>query len=92
MIGNPAGVDEATAHLAELIRHARIRADALVTVSDSFPTALWTTSATAAIVFLGFVPPAEGSEAEFIADLDRTTTGLTNVILVSSSGDMQLDV
>ena len=53
---------------------------------------LWKISATSAVVFLGFQPPEEGAERDFVSFMNRTTEGIDNVILVYSSGEMHLDV
>jgi hypothetical protein len=48
-------------------------------------------SANAAVVLLGFDPPAEGREKEFMNRTREFIADLPNVILVSSAGGMSLN-
>lgn len=90
-VPNVAAIAESHAHLTDTVHKARIRADSIVVVSDDFARTLHEVSGSAAIVFLGFQPPPEGGERDWVDATNHVTAGLENVILVHSSGDMELD-
>ena len=91
VIGNEAGREEATAHLQHLIEEARIEATPVVVVSDDPAAAIRETSASAAIVLLGFEPPKAGMEESFVENMNRLMEGLGTTLLVWSSGDVRLE-
>ncbi len=90
-VPNDAAIAESHAHLVETIHRARIRAETCVVVSTNFARTLHEESGRAAIVFLGFEPPAEGTEREWVDSIASVTAGLDNVVLVNSVGDMELE-
>jgi amino acid transporter len=91
-IPSEAGRTEATRHLEELVRNARIEATATVFVSDDFLATLRERSQHAAVVFLGFQPPEEGESGAFLERIDSMMAGLGTAIIVWSSGDASLEV
>ena len=91
MLPNEAGREDTLAHLRELSRHARIKAQCEVFVSDDFPATLRRESSAAALVILGFSPPGEDDSGAFLTGLDRMMGGLENVLLICSAGDMNLN-
>lgn len=92
MIGAEVGLEETRANLGTLLRKARIRATPHVVVGTDFRATMAYESLGAAVVLLGFEPPAEGAEQEFLERTTALTAGLQNVLLVHSSGDADLDV
>ncbi|MEX2607310.1 MAG: amino acid permease, partial [Kiritimatiellia bacterium] len=91
-VPHPSGIPEATQTLTNLIHSARIPAEPAVVVSDRFQHALTRESAGAALVFLGFLPPAKGEEALFVERTRGMMEGLPTVVLVHSTGAVALDV
>ena len=85
-----AGRAEVMKHLEQLIDSSRINAVPLVVVSENVEEAIQSTSAAAAEVFLGFSPPAEGSESTFHETMERLAGPLPRVIFVNSAGGMNL--
>lgn len=91
-VAHPSDSPDAMKALTQLIHNARIPAEPTVVVSDRFYHALPRESADAALVFLGFLPPAKGEEAQFMARTRGLMEGLPTVLLVHSSGAVALDV
>jgi hypothetical protein len=54
-------------------------------------SAIQTTSRDAALVFLGFEAPEEGSEAGFYDRMERWAGALRRVVYVDSMGEMSLE-
>ncbi len=93
VVNSPAAREETERHLKGLLATARIRAVVEVIVSDEPMQAIHTTSAQAAIVFLGFAVPDEGQDPNtFLVSTDRLLGGLQRVLLVHSAGDALLEV
>ncbi len=92
MIANEAGVAESRRGLEALLQKARIHARPHVVVGTDFRTTLAHESQGAAVVMIGFEPPAEGGEQAFLERTTALTTGLQNVLLVYSTGQANLDV
>lgn len=91
MIRDEAGRDEATDHLRVLITSARLKATALVVTGNDFANTLRTTSRLAGLVIIGFQPPQEDAEAQFLDSFDSLCAPLGVTLLVHSTGDVQLD-
>jgi hypothetical protein len=91
VIGTRSEADEARARLEQLIRDARIEAEAHVVVTDSFEQALVTESRNAALVFLGFQPPRSGEEIRFMERYRQMLEPLPSTILVHSEGSARLE-
>jgi len=91
LISAEAGREEATRHLEQLIRDARIEATADVLVSGEFLKTIRETSGAAGLVFLGFEPPEEGQDEAFVARMENLMAGLGTVAIVWSAGGMHLE-
>lgn len=91
VIENEAGRNEVHAHLAGLIETARIRATPQVIVSTDAHEAIQRTSASAAMVFIGFEAPDEGDELTFVRRMELWACKLPRVVFVDSGGGMSLD-
>ena len=78
-------------HLQSLAASARIAAEVVVVIGESPAEAIQQTSANAAIVILGFEPPAEGDEATFFDRMDTLAGKLPRVLFVDSAGGMELE-
>jgi hypothetical protein len=90
-VSNPDASDDVKRNLAELIDQARIRARAVVVCHDNVQSAIQEQSHGAAIVLLGFDPPAENDETEFYARMESLGGDLQRVVLVHSVGGMTLE-
>jgi len=90
-IGSEAARGDAALHLQRLIDLSRIDATPCVIVADSIPEAIRQTSGEAAVVFLGFRPPAEGQESEFVGKMDDLAGDLSTVLFVSGAGDVAIE-
>ncbi|REK06722.1 MAG: amino acid permease [Planctomycetota bacterium] len=92
VIANEAGYDEVHQHLTNLIETARIRAIPQVVIAPDAQQAIQATSASSAVVFLGFEAPAEGLEQAFFDRMEAIAGALPRTVFVSSSGGMTLDM
>ncbi|MFH1302961.1 MAG: amino acid permease [Planctomycetota bacterium] len=90
-VSNSEAVDEVTRHIEELSAAARITAEPVVIVSSDPEQAIQQTSAEAAVVILGFEPPAEGAEAEFFTRMESFVGNLPRVLFIESAGGMELE-
>ena len=61
-------------------------------VSENLRESLLNISCNAAVVFMGFDPPAKGEHVQFFQDFEVLTEGLAEVILVSSAQGVDLEV
>jgi len=91
VIPNEAGREEATKHLEKLITDARIKATASVLIGEDARSIIERESAFAAVVFLGFSPPKEGTEQAFFGAINGMIKNLPNVVLVHSEGQTSLE-
>ncbi|HUS90674.1 MAG TPA: amino acid permease [Phycisphaerae bacterium] len=83
--------DQVREHIRELAARSRIQAEPVVMLADDPAKAIHETSANAAVVILGFEPPDEGQEAEFLERMDAFAGPLPRVLLVNSAGGMELE-
>lgn len=60
-------------------------------MSDSVPRAIQSASSSAAIAILGFEPPEEGHETGFFDAIEVILGPLPRVLLVKSTGGMELE-
>ena len=90
IIPKAAGRAEVEKHLHDLCDSSRIIATPLVVVHEDAIAAIHQTSLSAAEVYLGFQPPAEGTEAGFYASMERWVGPLQRVVFVCSAGGMEL--
>lgn len=79
------------AHLEELIRIARIPAQAVVVVAQGVIAAIQSSSAPAGVVFIGFEVPEKGDEVAFFERMEQFGGGLPRIIFVSSIGGASLE-
>jgi amino acid transporter len=87
-VASETGVDQARAELAEICHRARIDADFALPVSSApFHDVLHEYSSDAALVMMGFIPPAPGEEESGFDQLDQRLAGLPSTILINSSGE-----
>ena len=91
IIENEAGREEALGHLRQLLVMARIEATAKIVVTPDAPAAIQEESKDAALVFLGFEPPAEGEERPFFTSMEKIAGNLPRVIYVHSTGGVSLE-
>lgn len=90
-ITDESGREEAQQELEEILATARIGASPEIVVCTSLAEEIHRRSANAALVFLGFNPPEEGSEEAFVREVGKFTEKLSNVILASDSGNVSLE-
>ncbi len=91
VIGSESGVEQARKHLADLAEASRIEASAEIVVATNVPEAIRTTSADAAITFIGFSPMHSGGRP-FAETMELLSEGLHTVVFTHSEGGMELDV
>ena len=91
LIPSEAGIEAATEHLTQLIADARVRATPVILVGDKIADVLHRTSAQASLVLLGFQPPLNGAEPVFSQTMNDLMDGLGTVVMVWSTGEMQLE-
>jgi Amino acid permease/Solute carrier family 12 len=83
--------ERAHAHLVEITQRARVDAAPTTVVYGSVHEAVVNTSREAAIVLLGFDPPAEGEHIQFFQEIEVLTEGLNDVLLVHAAQELDLD-
>ncbi|MFK7962123.1 MAG: amino acid permease [Phycisphaerales bacterium] len=92
VVQNEAAREEVMKHLGELIKTSRIDATPAMFVGDDPVAVIRRESRRAAIVLLGYEPPATAEDdSGFAEGIDRLTQGLNRVILVDSAGEVHLD-
>ena len=91
VIPEDAGREQAQTHLAEMAERARIDIEPMIIVSENPREVLLNLSKNAAVVFMGFDPPAVGEHIPFFQDIEVLTEGLDEVILVSSAQGVDLE-
>ena len=90
-VSNDEAVEEVTRHIEALSASARIAAEPVVVVSSDPAQAIQETSAEAAVVILGFEPPAESAESAFFERMESFVGKLPRVLFVESAGGMELE-
>lgn len=90
-IADEAARAEAEKQLKEIGATARIPLRPEVVVTTNVAKAIHQHSAGAGLIFIGFDPPEEGREANFVRGTGEFTRGLKNVIFVSDAGDVSLE-
>lgn len=78
-------------HLRDLAASSRIEADVLAISSAEVATTIQSASAAAAVVIVGFAPPDDGDELSFFQSIEHITGKLQRVLIVNSSGGMELE-
>ena len=82
--------DKAQGPLREMIERARVDANPVMMPTEDAVTSWREHSASAAVVFIGFDPPAAEDAADFHRELSDSIEGLQQVLLVSSAGGVSL--
>jgi hypothetical protein len=91
VVPEEAGREHARQHLVELTERARIEIEPMIVVTENLREALINISRKAAVIFLGFHPPAEGEHIQFFQDIEVLTEGLPDVVLVNSAQRVDLE-
>lgn len=91
VVPNQEALPEVRRHLTDLAATSRIEAEAVAVCSKNVTDTIQTASASAAVTILGFEPPDEGHEAEFYTSIERIAGRLPRVLIVNSSGGMELE-
>ncbi|MGB5344587.1 MAG: hypothetical protein WBN23_00335 [Woeseia sp.] len=91
VIPEEAGREQARAHLSEMAERARMVFEPMIIVSENEREAMLNLSQNAAVIFMGFHPPAKGEHIPFFQDIEVLTEGLAEVVLVSSAQGVDLD-
>lgn len=91
VIPEVAGREQAQAHLSQMAERARIVFEPMIVVSENHREAMLNLSQNAAVVFMGFDPPAVGDHIPFFQEMEVLTEGLDEVILVSSAQGVDLE-
>ncbi|MFH1136559.1 MAG: amino acid permease [Pseudomonadota bacterium] len=91
MVPNEAGREPATLALKDLLKTARLKAEALVLLCDQpFHELIRSSSHDASVVLIGFNVPGEAEANDFQQKFERYMTGLPTTLLVSAQGDVDL--
>ena len=91
VIPEEAGREQAQAHLSQMADRARMEFEPMIVVSENEREALLNLSKNAAVIFMGFDPPAKGDHIPFFQEMEVLTEGLNEVILVSSAQGVDLE-
>lgn len=91
VVPDEAGREHARQHLVELTERARIEIEPMIAVTENLREALINISQKAAVVFLGFDPPAEGEHIQFFQDTEVLTEGLPDIVFVNSAERVDLE-
>lgn len=91
VIPEEAGREGARTHLSQIAERARMVFEPLIVVSENQREAMLNLSKNAAVIFMGFDPPAIGDHIPFFQDIEVLTEGLNEVILVSSAQGVDLE-
>ncbi|MEO8464744.1 MAG: amino acid permease [Gammaproteobacteria bacterium] len=91
VVPEEAARESAHEHLSDITKRARVDAEPVTVVSDSLHEAVVNTSRTAALVLFGFQPPEGGDHIRFFQEMEVLTNGLSDVMLVHASQDLDLD-
>lgn len=91
VIPDEAGREQRQRHLVELIERARIEIEPTIVVTENLREAMLNVSRSAAVIFIGFDPPAEGEHIQFFQDVEVLTEGLGDVVLVHSGQSVDVE-
>jgi len=89
-VARDADLAKAEARIQNLLETARVKAVPHIVAAENIEEEMRQQSANAAVVFMGFEPPAEGDEESFMESTTQRIGTLPNVILVSSAGNASL--
>jgi len=90
-VPDEAGRERARQHLVELSERARVEIEPMIVVTENLREALLNISRNAAVIFLGFDPPAKGGHIPFFQEIEVLTEGLGDVLLVNSAQGVDLE-
>ena len=91
VIPEESGREQARAHLSELAERARMVIEPMIVVSENQREMMLNLSKNAAVIFMGFDPPAKSEHISFFQEVEVLTEGLDEVILVSSAQGVDLE-
>jgi amino acid transporter len=91
VIPEESGREQAQDHLAQMAERARMVFEPMIVVSENQREVMLNLSKNAAVIFMGFDPPAKGDHIPFFQDIEVLTEGLDEVILVSSAQGVDLE-
>jgi hypothetical protein len=91
VVPDEAGRARARQHIVEITERARIDVEPMIVVTENLREAMLNVSRGAAVVFLGFDPPAEGEHIQFFQEIEILTEGLRDVVLVNSAQSVDLE-
>ncbi|MGA8203942.1 MAG: amino acid permease [Woeseiaceae bacterium] len=91
VIPEEAGREQARAHLLQMAEKARIVFEPMIVVSENERELMLNLSKNAAVIFMGFDPPATGEHVPFFQHIEVLTEGIDEVILVSSAQGVDLE-
>jgi len=91
IVPSDAAIEETTNHLDNLLETSRIEGVSVVLVSDDPKGVIQRVSSGAAVAILGFEPPNEGNEEDFINAMNAFAGDLQRVIFVKSAGEVELE-
>jgi len=91
VIPEEAGREQAQEHLLQMAERARMEFEPMIVVSENEREVILNLSKNAAVIFMGFDPPAKGDHIPFFQDMEVLTEGLDEVIFVSSAQGVDLE-
>ncbi|MGD8810033.1 MAG: amino acid permease, partial [Gammaproteobacteria bacterium] len=91
VVPDEAGRTRARQHIVDITERARIDVEPMIVVTENLREAMLNVSRGAAVVFLGFDPPAEGEHIQFFQEIEILTEGLRDVVLVNSAQSVDLE-
>jgi hypothetical protein len=91
VIPEEAGREQAHTYLAQTAERARLEIEPMIVVAENEREAMLNLSKNAAVIFMGFDPPAKGDHIPFFQEMEVLTEGLDEVILVSSAQGVDLE-
>jgi amino acid transporter len=91
VIPEESGREQARTYLSETAERARMVFEPMIVVSENPREVMLNMSKNAAVIFMGFDPPAKGDHIPFFQKIEVLTEGLDEVILVSSAQGVDLE-
>jgi amino acid transporter len=91
VIPEESGREQAQAYLSQMAERARMEIEPMIVVSENEREMMLNLSKNAAVVFLGFDPPAKGDHIPFFQEIEVLTEGFDEIILVSSAQGVDLE-
>lgn len=91
VIPEESGREQAQTYLSQMAECARMEIEPMIVVSENEREMMINLSKNAAVVFLGFDPPAKGDHIPFFQEIEVLTEGFDEIILVSSAQGVDLE-